>query len=67
MFKCEIRTGGAAFHSEKSEMDPFLDREIVGQEVSRLLKKIAMEIQRGSDYGSIIDLNGNKVGEWSLE
>ena len=54
-------------HSEESEMDPFLDRESVGQEVSRLLKKIAMEIQRGSNYGSIIDLNGNKVGEWSLE
>ena len=67
MFKCEIRTGGAAFHCENPAMDPVLDREVMGQEVSRLLKKIAMEIQRGSDYGSIIDLNGNKVGEWSLE
>lgn len=67
MLKVEIKTGGAAFHCEDPEENPVLDREVLGQEVSRLLKKIAMDIQRGSDDGVIIDLNGNKVGEWSLE
>lgn len=67
MLKIEIRTGGSAFHMEESEMDPFLDREITGREVSRLLNKIAKDISNGVDFGSIMDRNGNKVGKWRLE
>lgn len=67
MFKAEIYTGGAAFHCEDPKENPALDREVEGLEVARLLVKIATDIRQGKDDGKIIDLNGNKVGEWSLE
>jgi hypothetical protein len=35
-------------------------------EISRILKKIEEKIMLGYDHGSILDINGNKIGEWSL-
>ena len=35
-------------------------------EVVRILKKITKQIDDGEDYGPIMDINGNKIGEWSL-
>lgn len=67
MLKVEIKTGGAAFHCEDPEENPSLDRTCLGIEVARLLDKIEKEILHGVDSGSIMDRNGNKVGEWSLE
>lgn len=67
MFKIEIKTDGAAFHCEDPEENPALDREVLRQEVSRILVKIATNIGYGGNGGPVMDLNGNKVGEWSLE
>ena len=37
-------------------------------EIDRILKKIGHEIvHNGKDAGPVIDINGNKVGDWSLE
>ena len=30
------------------------------------LNKIAEDIIDGKDYGCVMDINGNKVGEWEL-
>lgn len=61
MLKLEIKTGGAAF----SEDDVLT---IEGRyEVARLLRKISAQIEQGVDDGVIMDINGNKVGRWSLD
>lgn len=63
MLKLEIKTGGSAFGYED---DPYAEMD-KRYEVSRLLKKVAQEIEYGKTYGSIIDANGNKCGEWKLD
>lgn len=61
MLKLEIKTGGAAFSE-----DDVLTTE--GRyEVARLLRKIFAQIEQGVDDGVIMDINGNKVGRWSLD
>ena len=61
MLKLEIKTGGAAFSE-----DDVLTTD--GRyEVARLLKKIAAQIEQGDDDGVIIDINGNKVGRFTLD
>lgn len=61
MLKLEIKTGGAAFSE-----DDVLTTD--GRyEVARLLKKIAAQIEQGDDDGVIMDINGNKVGRFTLD
>lgn len=36
-------------------------------ESARILKKIAHDIEQGNDTGNCRDINGNKIGEWSLK
>lgn len=62
MFKCEIETGGSAFR------DPFsgeADRDMEAVEIRSLLAKVSLALEHGDLSGAIIDLNGNKVGNWS--
>lgn len=64
MFKLEIRTGGSAYRDEFSEedkLDPY------NTELIRNLKGIINRLQKGYDYGYVMDINGNKTGEWKLE
>lgn len=53
--KIEFSTDNAAF-----------DECGVYEEINRILKAIAEDIRIGCDCGSIMDINGNKIGEWSL-
>ena len=55
MFKIEIRTGGSAYDEYPHE-------------IIRNLKSVIAKIEADADYdhGSIIDINGNKTGEWSI-
>ena len=61
MLKLEIKTGGAAF----SENDVLTYER--RSEIARLLRKISVQIETGDSDGVIIDINGNKVGRWSLD
>ena len=61
MFKLEINTDGAAFRDEDGNLDKN------GSEVCRLLKSIAEKINDGYTNVSLLDINGNKVGEWFYE
>lgn len=36
------------------------------EEINRILNDISDDIRIGCDCGSIMDINGNKIGEWSL-
>ena len=36
------------------------------EEINRIFNQIAEDIRFGCDCGSIMDINGNKIGEWSL-
>lgn len=52
--KIQFNTGNAAF-------------EMYGdQEVRRILEEIASKVEHGYDHGSIMDINGNKIGTWEL-
>ena len=62
MLKIEIKTGNAVF------CDPYTGKEDMyyeGFELSRILREIADKIDGGATHGSCIDINGNKVGQWS--
>ena len=61
MLKIEIKTGGSAYRDENDE----LDRS--AYELRRNLKEIMEKLEYGCQSGYIMDINGNKVGEWSLE
>lgn len=62
MLKINIKTGGSAFHEEGEKVDEYGRIELI-----RILQKIENEIEDGYDKHYIMDINGNKVGEWELE
>jgi hypothetical protein len=53
MFELKIKTGGAAFQDDCSH-----------QELRRLLKCIEALLEDGITSGVLVDINGNRVGEW---
>ena len=63
MFEVKIRTGGAAFKDPDGNFDDLYE----AFEIKRLLDGINLAIREGRNSGSIIDINGNKVGEWRLD
>lgn len=52
--KIEFSTGNAAFD------------EYGTYEVERILEKIIRQVENGYEDGVIMDINGNKIGEWEL-
>ena len=68
MFTLKIRTGGAAFRDESAEsnrrnelpLDPY------SCELRRLLDEVKKQLVCGHTDGKLMDINGNKVGEWEL-
>ena len=61
MLKINIKTGNEAY-SDENENITYEGRYALRAD----LNKIAEDIADGKDYGSVIDINGNKVGEWEL-
>ena len=62
--KIEFNTDSAAFKDEYA--DESTNDMITRDEVVRILSVIITYIRCGDDYGPIMDINGNKIGEWSL-
>lgn len=62
MFKCEVKTDSAAFcdpyTGDKSEFWEAI-------ELKRVLEDVCEKLEAGYTSDSILDINGNKVGEWS--
>lgn len=64
MFKMEFKTGNDAFR------DPFTGEESQthkANETVKIINRISTEIAMGKTYGSIMDINGNSIGKWSLD
>ena len=65
MFKLEFTTSNAAFGDER---DPeYVQRVDKLREVNRIMQNVIKEIAYGKTDGSIMDVNGNKIGKWSLD
>ena len=63
MFTMEIKTGGEAFRDPMTgEEDNYYEE----REISRILGDINRKITFGERSGSVMDLNGNKVGKWEI-
>ena len=52
MAKIEFKTKSAAFEDKKYE-------------IARILREIADDIESGRTRGTVMDINGNKVGTYS--
>ena len=52
--KVQFNTDNAAFEENAQE------------EISRILCKIARQVETGSEAGAVIDYNGNKIGRWDI-
>lgn len=61
MLKIEIKTGGSAYRDENDNLDSN------AYELRRNLKEISEKLEYGYTSGSVMDINGNKVGTWSLD
>jgi hypothetical protein len=36
-----------------------------GEEIARILKEVVIQLESGKEFGTIKDINGNTVGDWS--
>ena len=67
MFKMTIDTGNGAFRNEFGETDEEIKQlDPSSWELRRILKEVEDNLENGSTQGKIFDVNGNRVGEWSL-
>lgn len=66
MFKMTIDTGNVAFRNE-GEIDEEMEQlDPSSWELRRILKEVEDSLEKGSTHEEIFDVNGNRVGEWSL-
>lgn len=62
MFKLNMKTGGSAFcHPYTGEEDEWYE----AREIARIIDKVRDDLLAGLDHGIMMDVNGNKVGEWN--
>lgn len=59
----KFNTNTAAFGTEYDEYPEVTEKE----EIIRILHKVIAEVNMFRAGGPIMDVNGNKVGEWKLE
>lgn len=55
-FQIRFKLTGAAFEDENRI-----------EETARILRGIAERIDAGRDSGTVHDINGNRIGEWSMD
>lgn len=60
----KFRTSSAAFHDDSD--NEFFDQWAMLRESKRILEKVINEMLHDKTSGAIMDINGNKIGEWSL-
>lgn len=67
MFKMTIDTGNGAFRNEDGETDEEMKQlDPSSGELRRILKEVENSMRNGNTHEKIFDVNGNRVGEWSL-
>ena len=65
MLRIEFTTSNAAFAVDES--DKWTRDYYRNEEIKRVLKNVCNQLDNGKTSGSCIDMNGNKVGEWSID
>lgn len=63
MFTLTIKTGNAAYRDDEGNFN----RDIAVAEIARQMTLVLEQLKHGYDGKGIIDINGNRVGEWELE
>jgi hypothetical protein len=58
MMRISFETCNAAFGRDEFEWRA---------EVIRILRKVIRQVEYGEDGAAVMDLNGNKVGDWSTD
>ena len=66
MLKIEFSTEGYAFNDPYAESD-WSRMYFRNLEIKRVLKNVCNQLDNGRMSGSCIDINGNKVGTWSIQ
>lgn len=67
MFKMTIDTENGAFRNELGETDEEMEQlDPSSWELRRILKEVEDSLENGKTHDKIFDVNGNRVGEWSL-
>lgn len=59
MMKIEFTTTSAAFMPDNGGSKEY--------EITRILQKIIDDVENGVEHGPIMDINGNKIGQWVIE
>ena len=67
MLKIEFATENAAFQPDYEEFGYWEQNYYRTEEIKRVLKNVCNQLENGYVKGTCIDINGNKVGEWSLD
>jgi len=62
MFKLEIKTDGAAFKNPITGEEDLYDE---AAEINRILRIVGADLRNGCTSGTLMYVNGNKVGSWS--
>ena len=63
--KIEFNTDGAAFYDEYA--DKVMNDIYKSTEIIRILKGVIDDIKfLGKNHGTIMDINGNKIGTWEM-
>ncbi len=58
--KIEFSEGNLA---PEYDNDPYIVREYV----CHILEGIKEKVENGEDHGPVMDVNGNKIGSWSMD
>ena len=61
----KIDTDSSAFHNEDYSYE--LNKELFATEMSRIFNRIVRDLKNGYKCKTILDINGNKIGEWNKE
>lgn len=61
--KIEFSTDSVAFKDAYTGED---NEYAFWSEYTRIISRINDQVASGRKYGPIMDINGNKIGEWSL-
>lgn len=65
-FKLEFKTDNAAFCDDNGEEHFDYEKREIGRILMELGKSFELFQQSGKRSGTVPDINGNTVGEWSL-
>lgn len=65
MLRIEFTTSNAAFAVD--EPDKWTRDYYRNEEIKRVLKNVCNQLDNGKTSGSCIDINGNKIGTWSID